>query len=325
MRGFTTVSSAFLLTGIVVGTLGAALGWHQYRMLADWPTVDAEVVSSRVVNAPGGYHYEIAFLYHVGGKDYAPTFRSDWTSASHAMVARVIADFAPGVHRLVHYDPDAPGRVRPDLDRWTAFLLPLILGVLGLVFAAIGVGAVVMACRRPRAGRPPSEGLASTLAGWTFVVLGVGGMVGAGVSALAKQRAIQTWPVTDAEVVSSAVRAGSISSRGGGTLVTYFPWIQFAYAVNGHAYTAPAGTGWATASRRRIAQMVANEFAPGTHHRIHYRPDDPNIVRVDLGYTARFFATPLLWGALSLAMVVMGGVLARWGSGRWSTKTSPAA
>jgi uncharacterized protein DUF3592 len=130
----------------------------QIRVLRSWPTTDARVTKSAVVNQPAPKHSQLyaaqlQISYVVDGK----TITSDLTSyqsSNYEKTTRRAAEFAVGSTHQVRYDPNHPANARIGAG-WNRrfFAVPLITLGCGLCFAALAIGFFVAA----RFGRSVSE------------------------------------------------------------------------------------------------------------------------------------------------------------------------
>lgn len=138
-----------LLLGLVVLVFAFSRAWGKLETRR-WPTADATVVFSEVVERSGktrewcvqvGYRYSVAGGRQGGAKRWE-------CSASRAGAEAKLAQMQPGQHLEVHYDPARPERSvlqAASLDAIDAFI-----GALALVLAAVGFDRIRQA-RKPAA------------------------------------------------------------------------------------------------------------------------------------------------------------------------------
>jgi hypothetical protein len=149
------LGALFALIGFATLAGGAYSGYSKHQNLTMWPKVEAEVLSSRVAERestdPEGrsttmYRAEIEFRYEFEGHGYeTPSTASYWTSSYSSMQARVDR-FAPGSRHEILLNPSNPREIYFDAGYDAGFfLVPLILGGVGFVFAAIGCGMLIAA------------------------------------------------------------------------------------------------------------------------------------------------------------------------------------
>jgi hypothetical protein len=322
-RGRFPVEFVFLIIG--AGLLAGAIYAYDRIVVQprSWPQAAALVVSSRVIN-PGGpdkYAPELVFRVDRGGSARDVTITPSWTSSSYAVVRSHIERFPAGRQIDVAVNPGNPGDLRYDLTLSAENLIvPGVLGLLGAVFAAIG--ALTLRGRRARApaqpwdvpvdaGRVADQGARTARGvGLTFVLIGL--LIAAIGAAMARSdlAMLRSWPQIEGRVVESHVVpvASRSSSRRGSNRPAYDTSVRFRYSVND--VTLENATTYGTGTSRSNAEARARAYAPGTVHRIWYRPDDPNLIRFDLDNTFSVFV-------LSGAMVLMGAIFMGLGGLVW--------
>lgn len=147
----------------------------------------------------------------------------------------------------------------------------------------------------------------------TFQVIGVAFLVLAALSALLalpffwrQMQVLRTWPVADAQVLSSEVVAEALPSHE----QLYSAKLRLLYTVADKPITADL-VSYQSSNYQATQQQVAG-FRAGSHHQIRYDPDNPMQARVGAEWSARFFAVPLimaamaaLFGVLSLAALLI--------------------
>lgn len=112
-----------------------------------------------------------------------------------------------------------------------------------------------------------------------------------------------SWPSTDGMVVRGTVQeiVEVPYTRGGMPFHTYTPRIEFRYTVGSKAYSTEAPAANTTTTFDQAAVVLSKLYATGTHHPIHYNPQNPQDIEfgtIKLG--------PLV---LALFLLVLGGVL----------------
>jgi len=151
------VGGIFLLVGLVLLAGAWWSGNRQYTILKTWPSVQAEVTKSQLTksrdkNGNWTYGAEIEFHYLVNGKVYNTPATSSYQTSNYTAVKRQLDAFAPGTTHSILYNPADPDDIRFDAGLTLGFfLLPFILGVIGLPFSVIGA-ALLLASRGPSAG-----------------------------------------------------------------------------------------------------------------------------------------------------------------------------
>ncbi|MGH9508459.1 MAG: DUF3592 domain-containing protein [Terriglobales bacterium] len=150
--------------------------------------------------------------------------------------------------------------------------------------------------------------------GYIFLPIGI---VLLGVAVwLAEQRReiLNTWPEAQAEVTYSELTYSR--SRSGSSM--YSAEYVFRYTVNGREYTARDGPGYSTSSYSSMEEKV-QRYAPGTRHPIHYNPQNPQEIRIEVGYNLSTFGIPLMVAAMGLVFAGLGlGVVRGGGRSRYT-------
>ena len=314
------VQTVFLVVGI--GLLaGAGYAYESLvRKPRTWPQTDALIVSSRVINPRGPAHYapELIFRLRDGSATRDVRVTPSWSSSSYGVIERHVAQFPAGAHVPVAVNPNNPSDVRYDLGLSVGnLILPGVLGLLGATFAIIGL---VAGRSRQSASITSASG---TLPRWfvaTFVAIGV---IIATIGVLMVRSSLtilRTWPQVQGVVLESrVVPAAGISSSGGSgpNRAAYDNSVKFRYVVNG--VTLESATAYGGGRTRASAEARAREYAPGTIHPIWHRPEDPRVIRFDLGNSMRVFLLP---GAMvAMGLVFMGfAALFSWLSRRRSSR-----
>ena len=318
------VETIFLVIG--VGLLLAAVYAYDriVRQPQTWPQSDALVVSSRVINPRGPAHYAPELVFRLGRGDGTRDVRiaPSWSSSSYSVVQRHIERFPAGARVSVAVNPGDANDLRYDLTLSLENLLVSgILGLLGLVFAAIGL----IAGRPWRSRQLTWSGPAVVLdpgliagdrnrvarrVGMLFVLIGAI-IIAIGVLLLRSDLAmLRTWPQVDGRVLQSRVVAAAVSSsnRRGADRPSYDTSVTFRYVVNG--VTLESTTAYGGGTSRARAENRVRSYAPGTVHPVWYRPEDPRLIRFDLGNRVSVFF-------LSGGMLLMGAVFIGLGGMVW--------
>ena len=156
-------STIFGSVGLVLLAIAGWTGNRQYTILKSWPTVEAEVTKSRVTSSRDSegmamYGTEIEFRYTINGKEYLTPGSSSYQSSSYREMKRKAEKYPPGSRHSIHYNPADPEDIRFDVGyNFGFFFVPVLLGGMGVVFTAFGVGFLV-ASRSARAWQCPSCG-----------------------------------------------------------------------------------------------------------------------------------------------------------------------
>jgi Protein of unknown function (DUF3592) len=295
---------AMLAVGLAL--LGGA-AWAYYALITrplSWPRVAARVVSSRVVNPtnPTEHRPEIVFELSDGGRSRRITTVASWSSSAYDVVRRYVDGYPPGVQVEVAVNPADPDDIRYELGpTLTNLIVPGVLGALGAIFAAIGA---VSAFWRRRAARADAGPRSLRWVSGLFVAIGI--VVGGVGAWLWSRGTALDWPEVDATVVDGGViYVGSSSTGKGSSRSAYDIQVTFTYQANGERVTSRTTSGDSNSSRSTaVARLQA--YAPGSHHRVRHRPDDPNVVR--------FEVTAFKERMLPLALLLMGIVFAGLGA-----------
>ena len=139
------VGTIFAGVGLILVVVGGGIGNHQYTILKSWPTVEATVTRSHVrryLSQRGRmmYQAEIDFQYTVDGKAFDTLAGPGYSTSSYAGMKSIVDEFAPRTRHLVRYNPADPNDVRMNAGySFGFFLLPLMLGGMGVFFAALGI------------------------------------------------------------------------------------------------------------------------------------------------------------------------------------------
>jgi hypothetical protein len=140
------VGGVFFVVGLGLLTGGGFSARSQYNILKNWPKVDAWVTKSEVTTGRDQdttmYGTQFEFRYTVNGREYLTPASSSYKSSSYVEMKRKADLFAPGTQHTLLYDPVEPSDIRYDAGyNFSFFLVPTILGGMGIVFT--GVGALV--------------------------------------------------------------------------------------------------------------------------------------------------------------------------------------
>ena len=297
-------SFVFLIVGH--GLLAGGPDWYhnQVRLPQSWPRVEAVVTSSQVINPrnPGQYKPEIVFQLADGtGRQVA--VRPSWDSSSYTLVKGHVDRYPAGSHLDVAVNPADRNDVRYELGpTLTNMIGPVVLGTMGLLFSSVGAWTLI----RKGATRPPSAEHDARLMGrvvWLFRAIGVGVCALAAYLAWLDVSMLRTWVATDAEVVSARSVTSSSSPRRGAPTTMYDVQVTFRYDVGGVRYERQTTSGISSSSTGRRDALL-RQYAPGTRHRIHRRPDDPNVIRYNFGWSVSTFALP--GGLMLMGLVFLG-------------------
>ena len=247
--GSRLVSLIVVAVGLGLLGGGAAAYYYIVQRPLTWPTTDAVVVSSRVVNplGPTDHQPEIVFLLASEMREVRTI--PSWSSGSYDMVRAYVERFPAGTAMPVAVNPADPSDVRYELGpTFTNMILPGVLGLMGLIFASVGL----VTLRRPRTGANAGRG---TLR-WVSALFTVIGLTLGGIGAwLFTLETPLSWPTVNAEAVEGTVREVGSSSRGRNSERTYVIQVTFRYTIDGKTITSQttSGSGFSSRRHRRIA------------------------------------------------------------------------
>ncbi len=147
-----------------VGFLGLSLPmfWAQYKILRDWPAVQAEVVRSNVVvvESPSRplHDIEVEFAYAVNGTPYSGVIHSNHLSTSRARKEKQAERFPVGSRQAIRYNPQDPRDIRAQVGYNVHFFaVPIFVLAVGAIFLVVGLLIWLVSSRgvrAPQAGRP---------------------------------------------------------------------------------------------------------------------------------------------------------------------------
>jgi hypothetical protein len=307
-----------IFVAIGLGLLAGGVWWYYYSVLRPqtWPRVPAEVVSSRVINpkGPESYSPELVLRYEVNGTKRQPTLLPAWSSGSYDFVRHHVDRYKPGSRLEVAVNPADPDDARYELgDTLMNLFGPAILGVLGLVFAGIGVVSATWKSLDPvvdlsaESGRafPPtalverevdasmaSGAKVARRIGMAFAAVGVVLLATGGVLLRSDLETRTNWPIVDATVVASRVVAtGSGSGRSRSTMYTHE--LRVRYEVAGRTYESTTRGAISTSDRADAEHAVA-AYEPGAVRQIAVMPGDPNIIRLETEAGVDFVGSAIL-------------------------------
>jgi Protein of unknown function (DUF3592) len=165
-RASKIVGGVFFVVGLGLLTGAYFSGRRQYAILKNWPKVDATVTKSEVTSGRDNdnttmYGTEVEFHYTVSGKEYQTPATSSYKTSSYTEMKRQADIFAVGTTHALLYNPSDPNDIRYDAGyNFSFFLLPAILGGMGVIFTGVGclvwvlfrsVGVALLcpSCNRP--------------------------------------------------------------------------------------------------------------------------------------------------------------------------------
>jgi len=152
------LAAGYLVFAIVMFGYATPLFIQQHRILRTWPSADAEVVSSRIVEhatASGPlYATKLQFAFSVNARPVRGEFVFPHESTSRERKQKQIAKYLVGSHQRILYNPADPAdiRINPGYNV-EFFVIPVFLSGVALIFVALGGALWAMAAWRRRASR----------------------------------------------------------------------------------------------------------------------------------------------------------------------------
>jgi len=144
MAATRVVALVFASVGVVLLAIAGYTGNRQYTILKTWPTAQAEVIKSAVVQGHSDrgtpmYGLDLEFSYTVNGKKFLSPTSTPYRTSSYGSMRKKAEAYAVGTRHPIRYDPNDPGEMRFDVGyNFGFFFVPVLLGGMGLVFAGIG-------------------------------------------------------------------------------------------------------------------------------------------------------------------------------------------
>lgn len=154
-KGIRGLGWGLIAFGLLIVATAGWNGYHQFLIVAEWPTVDAEVAGTEVFSetgrslAPGrvfsGRVYGVKFLvrFAVAGRQRVSIADIGYRSRSQREMEGWIDRLPAGSHHPIRYNPQDPAQVSlftgPD-----AVSLATVLGMLQWALIAGALGAVLL-------------------------------------------------------------------------------------------------------------------------------------------------------------------------------------
>lgn len=116
-------------------------------------------------------------------------------------------------------------------------------------------------------------------------------------------RILRTWPEAQARVVRSEVVTMPTAS---GEL--YNTALEFEFDAHGERYR--GGYVFPHASVNRAAKVkIAGQYPIGSLHAIRFNPEEPNDIRIHVGYNVDYFVVPVFISGLGMMAAAIAGIL----------------
>jgi hypothetical protein len=152
------LAAAALLFAIVIFVYATPFFFQQNRILRTWPSVDATVVSSRIVEHPTTsgslYATELQFSYAVNGRAVTGAFVFPHESTSRERKEKQVSRYPVGSQHRIKFNPsDATDiRINPGYNV-DFFVIPVFLSGIAAIFFVLAGAFWGMAAWRKRATR----------------------------------------------------------------------------------------------------------------------------------------------------------------------------
>ena len=85
--------------------------------------------------------------------------------------------------------------------------------------------------------------------------------------------------------------------------------MTFSYEVDGRSYKSQTASG-SSSGTRDAAEERLGAYAAGTNHAIHYRPNDPNVIRFELS-AFNVYVMPVALLAMGAVFLFVGALVSR--------------
>ncbi len=142
-------AALFLAFVLPLVLLAGLLAWHQYRILATWPAVDALVTKAEVITSAShasrppvaSYGGRFSFRYTANGRVYESSADLGYNSSQRSDIERWMAQMPGGSHQRIRYDPSHPSNISLAVNYTPrAYAAPFALAKwAGIVALAAGV------------------------------------------------------------------------------------------------------------------------------------------------------------------------------------------
>ena len=119
------------------------------------------------------------------------------------------------------------------------------------------------------------------LCGGFFLIITLvlsGGLIFYSIRSKKKAGMSQSWPASDGKVIVSEIRESASTDDDGYTSYSYFPHVEFSYAVAGQKYSSNRISfgGVQGSSKQTKAQQTVNKYPIGTPVTVYYDPQKPS-------------------------------------------------
>lgn len=309
MRQAYTFGAVMTLIGAAIAGYGL---WSvgQAEATADWPIVPGLVTESRVETVDGGdraatFRPAVKYEYEVAGVGYvADQISLGWREESPAAARRAVNRYPAGAEVDVRHDPDDPGGAVLEPVVPVLSWLP-VAGGAGL----IGIGLLTIGLGVKYAGRSKKlkKSLALPVMGAVFLAFGLGAVVLGGGEAVKAGRS-DGWPEAPGVVRLSKVTR-SQSDDGD----TFGAQVVFDYEVGGVTRTGDrVWFGQYGSGDRSMASGVVGKYPAGRRVSVRHDPADPWESVLEPGRGPSAWAVPAMGALFSLvgASLLFGWVWA---------------
>ncbi len=273
--------------------LGAVALDQYFRELQSWPKISGMVVSvGAVPNSSGNFVGQVEVRSDQGE---VLVITTDWSSPDPGRIQGELGSFEEGEMVGIPQNPRDPQDLRLPPDPKQLWV-PLALALGGILFVLIPIGVVALSERK---NAPVAVGASFGVLGALLAILGALGIAH-------KVVQLQSWPTTEASILESRV-----GRRAGGGRTSWGIDLKVRYQVEGREIITVLGSRGGSSARERVQQRVTTTYAPGQTIQIRYRPESPRTATFESGWNLGFFWEVLLALGLGLAMMLMGGLIAK--------------
>jgi hypothetical protein len=283
-KGQQIIVGIIVAIGFCILLIGAIRAYEQYLIVKFWPAARGQVTNSQVTSvsdagSPTRYQPEVEFRYRVRGMQFVSKTIAKSDAVDYPKAKRIANSYAPGSWHVVRYDPTDPADILANAGYTLDFFLwPVALTGVGLAFILIPLSTLIKLRASPKR-RDPNQRM--RLIGALLAVVGVGLIFAAAWLAYSTRTMLKTWPIADAQVMSSRTRSYVHRNQKRQKDFTRFEVIvEFRYPAAGQEYVTPSATDYTSSNE---ADQALALYAPGSRHEIRYNPADPNEIRFSMG------------------------------------------
>ncbi len=126
--------------------LAVGLLARHFLYMFTWPETDAIVTGTHVLEETSGpsghplYRSQVDVRYDLHGQAVRGHAVSTYWTSDRRKAEEKLADFTPGAHKKVRYDPSSPDELRFDAEAsFEALQIPLLSAAVGVVLLVAGI------------------------------------------------------------------------------------------------------------------------------------------------------------------------------------------